>query len=657
MNLLIGEECRSKNCQIQENQQNEQSDIMQIRFWEQIAQGYQQEIQQLQQQLWENNLNKVFHKSNGVPKNFMDKIKRMKMGKSNKKCSICCNEFQKEEQILQLPCKHIFHENCCKSWLSNSRKYSRTDKEGSIMRQPSQIHGIKNIYLFSQLYNIALSKMSYMEILSMQKSFLDKNGISLDDYRNTFIRKTYTLLLLEYICFCGVSLLGKYIYQYEKQWIFWGLIIICQLCHFYFEYSASLAENQNKKIWNTLTSVIYLICGSFAFLFIWTLLGVNFEDQLWRIYLQIGGVILLLNFYSNMTSTHFQGEGIQYHIYPLIECWLIVLITPISIEFILNIFVGIYSPLFQTFVTMIITWLSSYMLQITQKYKLQKEFTFDDIQVLCCMLLGVQFQLLVGLTKSIIKNQNGQNDLSIGSYEIKLKYLKQISSFFSIIILILQISLMFGCGYQPQCFSHFLIKPKGEDYSFSALFWVSLAFSLILYPLILIFHRRINYIIKWVLVIIEIFFYSLILIGITSFMVMQEDNTTDDQSKTQLKEYLLCIALSMFTGIGIGFEAYSFIKKENIENKKAFVFMMICPIIIFISQIQFAIMQFQAIVITYLIGISCVFVAYAIIVLLELNWQLHKDSIDINAKEYQLGAMLIYQPIQTIIARICTLFI
>ncbi|CAK73555.1 unnamed protein product (macronuclear) [Paramecium tetraurelia] len=622
-------------------------------FGNKLLKGINKEIQQLQQQLWENNLNKVFHKSNGVPKNFMDKIKRMKMGKSNKKCSICCNEFQKGIDFLAPLQTYISRKLLQILAIKQPQvsklqiRYSRTDKEGSIMRQPSQIHGIKNIYLFSQLYNITLSKMSYMEILSMQKSFLDKNGISLDDYRNTFIRKTYTLLLLEYICFCGVSLLGKYIYQYEKQWIFWGLIIICQLCHFYFEYSASLAENQNKKIWNTLASVIYLICGSFAFLFIWTLLGVNFEDQLWRIYLQIGGVILLLNFYSNMTNTHFQGE----------ECWLIVLITPISIEFILNIFVGIYSPLFQTFVTMIITWLSSQMLQITQKYKFQKEFAFDDIQVLCCMLLGVQFQLLVGLTKSIIKNQNGQNDLSIGSYEIKLKYLKQISSFFSIIILILQISLMFGCGYQPQCFSHFLIKPKGEDYSFSALFWVSLAFSLILYPLILIFHRRINYIIKWVLVIIEIFFYSLILIGITSFMVMQQDNTTDDQSQTQLKEYLLCIALSMFTGIGIGFEAYSFIKKENIENKKAFFFMMICPIIIFISQIQFAIMQFQAIVITYLIGISCVFVAYAIVVLLELNWQLHKDSIDINAKEYQLGAMLIYQPIQTIIARICTLFI
>ncbi|CAD8214172.1 unnamed protein product [Paramecium pentaurelia] len=122
MNLLIGEEQGSKNCQIQENQQKEESDIIQIRFWEQIARGYQQEIQQLQQQLWENNLNKVYHKSNGVPKNFMEKIKRMKMGKSNKKCSICCNEFHKDESIMQLPCKHIFHENCCKSWLVNSRK-------------------------------------------------------------------------------------------------------------------------------------------------------------------------------------------------------------------------------------------------------------------------------------------------------------------------------------------------------------------------------------------------------------------------------------------------------------------------------------------------------------------------------------------------------
>ncbi|CAD8082707.1 unnamed protein product [Paramecium sonneborni] len=122
MSVLIGEECGSKNCQIQENQQNGDSEYSQIRIWEQIARGYEQEIQQLQQQIWENNMNKVYHKSNGVPKNYMEQIKRMKMGKSHKNCSVCCHEFHKDESILKLPCKHIFHENCCKSWLMNSRK-------------------------------------------------------------------------------------------------------------------------------------------------------------------------------------------------------------------------------------------------------------------------------------------------------------------------------------------------------------------------------------------------------------------------------------------------------------------------------------------------------------------------------------------------------
>ncbi|CAD8085156.1 unnamed protein product [Paramecium sonneborni] len=122
MSVLIGEESKSKNCQIQVNQQNEESVISQIRIWEQVAREYQQEIQQLQQQIWDNNMNKVFQKCNGVPKNYLEKIKRMKMGKSNKKCSICFNEFQKDELIMQLPCQHIFHEHCCKSWLVNSRK-------------------------------------------------------------------------------------------------------------------------------------------------------------------------------------------------------------------------------------------------------------------------------------------------------------------------------------------------------------------------------------------------------------------------------------------------------------------------------------------------------------------------------------------------------
>ncbi len=31
-------------------------------------------------------------------------------------CSICLNDFENNENILILPCIHIFHENCLKEW-------------------------------------------------------------------------------------------------------------------------------------------------------------------------------------------------------------------------------------------------------------------------------------------------------------------------------------------------------------------------------------------------------------------------------------------------------------------------------------------------------------------------------------------------------------
>ena len=34
------------------------------------------------------------------------------------KCNICLEEFGKEETLIQLPCKHIFHKNCIKEWLT-----------------------------------------------------------------------------------------------------------------------------------------------------------------------------------------------------------------------------------------------------------------------------------------------------------------------------------------------------------------------------------------------------------------------------------------------------------------------------------------------------------------------------------------------------------
>ncbi|KAG0292128.1 hypothetical protein BGZ98_002712 [Dissophora globulifera] len=35
-------------------------------------------------------------------------------------CSVCKDEFAKEDTLLQLPCKHIFHEDCIKPWLKVS---------------------------------------------------------------------------------------------------------------------------------------------------------------------------------------------------------------------------------------------------------------------------------------------------------------------------------------------------------------------------------------------------------------------------------------------------------------------------------------------------------------------------------------------------------
>lgn len=32
-------------------------------------------------------------------------------------CAVCKDEFSQEEQVTQLPCAHIFHEDCIKPWL------------------------------------------------------------------------------------------------------------------------------------------------------------------------------------------------------------------------------------------------------------------------------------------------------------------------------------------------------------------------------------------------------------------------------------------------------------------------------------------------------------------------------------------------------------
>lgn len=53
----------------------------------------------------------------GLPKEMIEKIKRMKMGKSGQDCSVCSEGFKKGERIRKLPCKHIFHDDCILPWL------------------------------------------------------------------------------------------------------------------------------------------------------------------------------------------------------------------------------------------------------------------------------------------------------------------------------------------------------------------------------------------------------------------------------------------------------------------------------------------------------------------------------------------------------------
>jgi hypothetical protein len=47
----------------------------------------------------------------------LEHIKKMKIGKSEKECSICIKKFIQGEIIRLLKCKHIFHDACLLPWL------------------------------------------------------------------------------------------------------------------------------------------------------------------------------------------------------------------------------------------------------------------------------------------------------------------------------------------------------------------------------------------------------------------------------------------------------------------------------------------------------------------------------------------------------------
>lgn len=52
----------------------------------------------------------------GLGNKGLEGIKKMKVGKTEKECTICIKGFIKGEVIRLLSCKHIFHDKCIMPW-------------------------------------------------------------------------------------------------------------------------------------------------------------------------------------------------------------------------------------------------------------------------------------------------------------------------------------------------------------------------------------------------------------------------------------------------------------------------------------------------------------------------------------------------------------
>ncbi|OIV96932.1 hypothetical protein TanjilG_00514 [Lupinus angustifolius] len=55
-------------------------------------------------------------------KNAIDSLKKVNLGKdiAKEECSICLVEFIGEEEVSEMPCKHMYHQECITQWLRRS---------------------------------------------------------------------------------------------------------------------------------------------------------------------------------------------------------------------------------------------------------------------------------------------------------------------------------------------------------------------------------------------------------------------------------------------------------------------------------------------------------------------------------------------------------
>ena len=57
-------------------------------------------------------------------------------------CSICLEDFKKNDLVKVLPCKHVFHEHCAKGWIVNIRGVCPLCRQGIFPKQEDVVYYI-----------------------------------------------------------------------------------------------------------------------------------------------------------------------------------------------------------------------------------------------------------------------------------------------------------------------------------------------------------------------------------------------------------------------------------------------------------------------------------------------------------------------------------
>jgi E3 ubiquitin-protein ligase BIG BROTHER-like protein len=62
----------------------------------------------------------------GLPQHILSQLKTEKFDvnkhKNQNSCVICMEDFNKNDEIRELDCKHIFHKNCIDKWFTEHKK-------------------------------------------------------------------------------------------------------------------------------------------------------------------------------------------------------------------------------------------------------------------------------------------------------------------------------------------------------------------------------------------------------------------------------------------------------------------------------------------------------------------------------------------------------